>query len=486
MRSLHFIFTAGLLCCAGTLLPIPSVRGQDYDSNFDYQWQQQQPPKRLPVVDRSGVPATMVSDSSIPQVPEPSGNPDNPPLPPYTVTDISMTDPQAAPPAEDTYTLDEIKAEMKKLLWKKGDFTITPYGILWGNMVYESERSTYGDYTMYVNSPQDINGSYGDPTFHVDGRNTRLGIDVLGPKIGCWNCAQTGGKVEVDFQNSPTGLENKGALLLRHAYVEAKNEEFRLLAGQTWDVVSPLFPTSVLYSVYWDAGNIGYRRAQFRGERYLAFSDTMLLTLQGSINGNVIADTAPAGAFLDQTGWPVIEGRAALTFGPRGKGDLPVTMGVSSHVGEQRCSFTTIPAAHNLSARTWSLNGDLKMPFNECWGVQGEVFMGENLSAFLGGIGQGYNFTQRESIYSRGGWIELYHYITPQWHSHVGYCIDDPLDREIPTGGRTYNQAIFGNLIYDVTKQFSLGLEVGSWRTLYQGLEAGESIRTEFMAKYGF
>lgn len=292
--------------------------------------------------------------------------------------------------------------------------------------------------------------------------------------------------MEVDFQNSPTGLENKGALLLRHAYVEAKNDEFRLLAGQTWDVVSPLFPNSVLYSVYWDAGNIGYRRAQFRGERYLAFSDTFMLTLQGSVNGNVIADAAPTGAFLDQSGWPIVEGRAALTFGPRGKGDLPITVGISSHVGEQRCSFTTAPAAQNLSSRTWSLNGDLKMPFNECWGLQGEVFMGENLSSFLGGVGQGYNFTQRHSIYSRGGWIELYHYITTKWHSHVGYCIDDPLDREIPVNGRTYNQVLFGNLIYDVTKQFSLGLEVGSWRTLYQGEQAGESIRTEFMAKYGF
>ena len=57
--------------------------------------------------------------------------------------------------------------------------------------------------------------------------------------------------------------------LLRHAYAEVKDDDFRLLAGQTWDVISPLFPSMLMYSVGWDAGDIGYRRAQVRGERYL-------------------------------------------------------------------------------------------------------------------------------------------------------------------------------------------------------------------------
>ena len=45
---------------------------------------------------------------------------------------------------------------------------------------------------------------------------------------------------------------------------------------------------------------------------------------------------------------------------------------------------------------------------------------------------------------------------------------------------------IFGNVIYDITKQFQLGLEVGSWKTLYKAELPGEDIRTEFMARYGF
>jgi hypothetical protein len=492
MRHFAIILLVGLLISGGILVNSPTAQGQYNDPNtvarlnqLEAELQtlraeqgrlQEQQPKRLPSVDSSDAPAMPAPDATMFPAPLPDQYGDTPPLP--TPATSASYEAATIQPDHDTYTLDELRGEMKKLCWRKGDFCFTPYGILWANGVYETARSNNGDYTLWVFSDQE----QGEPTFHADGRNTRLGVDILGPKLPCFGDAQTGGKVEVDFQGQFV-TENKGSLLLRHAYVDVKNEDFRLVAGQTWDVISPLNPTSVLYSVYWDAGNIGYRRAQFRGDRYLSFSDDLLLTLQGSINGNIVADTAAAGVG-DQSGWPVLEGRAALTFGPRGKDDLPITVGVSSHIGEQRFTF---PNATNLPAKTWSLNADFKVPLTRCTGFQGECFMGENLSAFLGGIGQGYDFTLRESIYSRGGWLEVYHFWTPCWHSHVGYCLDDPNDADISlAAGRVYNQAIFGNIIYDVTKQFQLGFEVSSWKTLYKGETPGESIRSEFMVKYGF
>jgi hypothetical protein len=405
------------------------------------------------------------------------------PLPPVSQTAMADGDKlQGSAQKEDYYTLDEIKTEMKKLVWKKGDFTITPYGYLWGAMTYETERSNNGDYTYYVYSaqaPEQVG-----PTFHVDAKSTRIGLDVLGPRIACLNCAQSGGKVEFDFQGA-SAQENKGTVLLRHAYWEVKDEEFRLLAGQTWDVISPLYPNTIMYTVYWGAGNIGYRRAQFRAERYFSCSDCLLWTVQGSVDGNIISDTTPAGVIGDQSSWPIVEGRTALTIGPRGKNCTPIVLGVSGHVGEQRFKYTAAPA-QIMYAKTWSFNVDLKAPINERLGFQGEYQIGEDLNTFQGGILQGYNFTLRKSIYDTGGWLEVWYYWTPQWHSHVGYCIDSPLVDDIPAGGRTYNSAYFGNLLYDVTKQFTCGLEVGQWRTLYKGLEPGESTRIEFMARYGF
>ncbi len=436
-----------------------------------------------------------------PAVPVPSSAPNEAPLwdgqasalgqgtsPMQAAPDPAYAAAAAAPPAaqDEYYTLDELKAEMKKLVWKKGDFTIIPYAWLWANMVYETERSNAGDYTLFVLSAQD----QGEPAFHVDAKSTRVGFDVAGPRLPFFNCAATGGKVEIDFQGNFT-TENKGSVLLRHAYWEAKDETFRVLAGQTWDVISPLYPTTVMYSINWGAGNIGYRRAQFRAERYFDFSDTLLWTVQGSLNGNIIADVPSSLGSGTVTGdhspWPVLMGRTALTFGERGKGGLPITLGLSGHIGEVVYDFLAPPARDDVYLRTWSMNVDLRAPITERFGFQGEYFIGENLGAYLGGILQGVDIGNRRGIYSRGGWVQLWYDITPRLHSNVGYSLDDPLDRDLSAAsGRRYNSVIWGNLIYDITKQFTMGVEVGSWRTLYVGKEPGESIRVEFMTKYTF
>jgi len=394
-----------------------------------------------------------------------------------------------APPADagDFFTLKELQGEMKKLVWKKGDFTVTPYGSLWGNMVYSTQRTYPGSYTLWVLS--DSTDPEGE--FVVDARNTRLGLDVTGPRLPIFNCAQTGGKVEIDFQNSPlvssTGVpstENKATLLLRHAYAEVKNEEYRLLFGQTWDVISPLIPNTLLYTVGWDAGNMGYRRAQLRGERYLAFSDTFLTTAQLSLNQQVFED-ATTTIIGEPSSWPIIEGRVAWTLGERGKGALPITFGMSGHIGEEQFDHTNL--GNNFYRRTWSGNLDLRVPISERLGFQAECFTGENLGAFLGGIGQGIDSTNLNTIRSHGGWVEVWYFWTPRFHSHVGYFIDDPNDHDLhKVGEKSYNQFYFGNLVFDVTKQLLIGLEVSSWKTLYVGQLPGDSVRTEFVVKYGF
>jgi hypothetical protein len=388
------------------------------------------------------------------------------------------------PDGEQYYTLDELRTEMRKLAWTKGDFKIVPYGALWGNSVFSSERTNPGSYTLWV---QSASAQGGENEFVVDGRNTRLGIDVLGPKVPLVGCAQSGGKVEIDFQGGFPGVtiqENKGIVLLRHAYVEVKGEDFRLLAGQTWDVISPLNPGMLMYSVGWDGGNIGYRRAQFRAERYLACSDCALLTLQGSINQNCYE--ASGNARSEYAGWPVIEGRAAVTLGERkGPDALPIAFGVSSHIGNEQFDITG--GSQNLDVPTWSLNADLRIPITQRLGFQAEFFTGSNLDAFLGGVGQGIDPVTFQGIRSTGCWCEVWYDWTPSFHSHVGYSLDDPNDDDLHlVGERTYNQFYFGNVIYDLTKQFLVGLEVSSWKTLYLGQMPGESVRCEFVAKFAF
>jgi hypothetical protein len=397
--------------------------------------------------------------------------------------------PTPATPAgkEEFFSLEELRGEMQKLVWTKGDFRIVPYGILWANMVYETNRTQVGDFTFYV-LPERPNTR---EQFHVDARSTRLGFDLTGPQVPLLNCATSGGKVEIDFQRL-IDTENRAGVLLRHAYAEVKNEDFRLLAGQTWDVISPLYPGLLMYSVGWGGGNIGYRRAQFRGERYLDFSDVFLLTLQGSINQDIVSDIG-SNFTGDHAGWPVLMGRIGATLGPRGPGCHPLDFGVSSHVGEQIFDIRTpfLNPVTGLARRTWSLNADVRWPITSRFGVQAEFFTGENLATFFGGVLQGVDIGTtatpgtRESIGSTGGWFDVWFDWTPRLHSHAGYSIDDPFNQDV-TIGRNYNAFAFANLSYDMTAKFLVGLEMTAWKTIWVPQGPVDSVHLDFVAKYAF
>jgi hypothetical protein len=300
--------------------------------------------------------------------------------------------------------------------------------------------------------------------------------------------AKFGGKVEVDFEG-PFINANDGKLLFRQGYIEVKNDEYRLLLGQAWEVMSPLYPYMLLYVPGCGGGNMGYRRAQFRAERYYSISDDLLLTCQGSLNGNIVSDfTGDPTITGDHSGWPVLEWRTAMTFGERtGPDALPITLGCSGHVGNQVFDFRppNPDPVDDLVRPTWSFNIDFSWPITKRLSLQTELFTGENLGAYMGGILQGIDRGTRRGIRSRGGWVDVGYNWTEQLRSHVGYSIDDPIDSDL-TSGRTYNHFIFSNVTYDVTKSLMLGLEVSVWKTLWVNQSPGDLARLEFMVKYGF
>jgi len=411
----------------------------------------------------------------------------------YTATGSDVAAPpagaaSASTPAPDYMTRDEIKAEVqaevKKLSWTKGDMRIVPYGTVWGSMSYDSQRAKIGDYCLWIESQSTHPG---EADASVDAKSTRVGLDFFGPGIPCLNDAKVDGKVEVDFQGIFV-TRNKPGLLLRHAYVEAKDEEFRLLVGQTWDVISPLGIPTLNYTAGSAVGNLAYRRAQFRGERYFALSDTSLFTLQGSLNANVVTDyvSDTSSVSADVGPYPDVQARAAITLGPRTGCDIqPTTFGISGHYGEQDYDFRTAPVALGDEVHTWSVCGDLYMPLTERFGFQAEFFTGYNLSNYMGGILQGIDRITHEGIHATGGWCDVWFKWRPNLCSHTGYALDDPDDRDM-TSGKTYNQMIFANLIYDATKNLQLGMEVDVWKTRYMTLKPGDAVRIECAVKYTF
>lgn len=379
--------------------------------------------------------------------------------------------------------VEDLLEEMRALVWTKGDYRIVPYGSLWGSASYDTARTSPGAYTLFVPS-SDVEG---EDAFVIDTRRTRLGLDVTGPQIGYFGCANSRGRVEIDFHGAFV-VENKPGVLLRHAYAEVYDDSYRLLAGQYWDLISPLYPHTVSYSVGWGGGNIGYRRMQIRYERYLNLSDVLRITPAISVNQNIVSDfSSAAGIQPEATDWPILEGRLGCTLGPRADGCDPITFGVSGHVGEQGFDFTAAspPVADDLRVRTWSLNADVRVPITDRLGVQGEFFTGANLSTFLGGIIQGVDPVRREAIHSTGGWFEVWYDWTDRLHSHAGYSLDDPRNANV-TNGRIYNHFYFINAIFDVTKQMKLGAEVTAWRTHWTANSPGDAVRMEFSGQYNF
>ncbi len=430
------------------------------------------------------------------------------PMPPQTPAlmsaempaEMPAPTPAVQPEGVQYFNLEELKTEMKSLAWTKGDYTITPYGYLWANLVEEAGRTYPGNYPLYVSKPRPNTND----DCYVNARSTRLGFDVLGPRIDCLDGAQSGGKVEIDFQRQ-IDVDYKPSLLLRHVYAEVKNDDFRLLVGQTWDVISPLTPGVLFYSVGWDGGNIGYRRPQFRAERYLALSDTFQVITQGSVDTCQSSDTTGSATTYTalNSGWPILEGRVAMRVGPRGPGCLPWEWGVSGHIGEFVYDFVQgsvfhFPSVDGVPVRTWSFNTDLRVPITSRFGVQGELFMGQALGPFFGGVGQTVNVTpytdshsvihyaSGDAIRSRGGWVNLWYDWTPRLHSHTGYSIDDPIDGDV-NSGRVYNAFYFANVSFDVTPKLLVGFEYTSWRTLWAGPTVDATSQNfNFVVKYGF
>jgi len=380
-----------------------------------------------------------------------------------------------------------------------GGIQVIPYGIFWSDMIYTTSRQFPRRFILFIESEE----TQGEDAFELEARYTRLGIDLKGPTVNVLGGLTSGGKVEVDFLGAFV-TENQPDTRLRHAYWEAKNDDYRFLVGQYWDLTSPLLPNTVNFSVNWGAGNIGFRRSQFRFERYVHVTDNLLLTLQAAAASEVIQDFSGAADIGRETpNWPMIQARAAVTVGDRDR--RPITLGFSGHAGETGFDFVgghpanlALGPEDDARFETWSFNVDVKAPVTDCLGFHGEFFTGANLSPLLGGVVQGVCPCLRVPIRSTGGWAEIWYDVTPRVHTHFGFGIDDPNDADSLIG-RTYNRVVYGNVFLDVTEHLVTGFEVSSWRTSYHNRTSepgftpiagptlpGEAVAIDWTVRYKF
>lgn len=372
---------------------------------------------------------------------------------------------------------------LPKPVWSNLDIQL--YGFLKLDSAYDSSRIENGNYAKWVTS-ESTNDN--DDQFNMTANQTRLGMLINGPDNGNM---KTSGRVELDFYGG--GDENKSRLMMRHAYFKMDWPEKRLniIAGQTSDVISPLLPSTVNYSVCWWTGNIGYRRPQLRLTKEMRFNKDVDLKFEGALArtiGRSDAVAAPNGTESgEDKGFPSLQARVSMKL-PLYK-QKQATIGFSGHWGEEEYDLNT--AGNNKEFKTWSLNMDFEQPINNKLTIKGEVFTGENLDAYLGGIGQGVITDTTKSIYykeigSSGGWIAA---SLGPWNNkrfNFGIASDDADNSDINTGDRALNRSVFGNMYYALNKQTEVAFELSHWRTEYIGPGDGESLRAQLAFIYKF
>lgn len=272
--------------------------------------------------------------------------------------------------------------------------------------------------------------------FGMTARQSRIGFLVKGPADGGISSLA---RVEMDFYG--TGVtrtagqdpeENKGLLYLRRAYVELKGEGWGVLAGNEWQVVSPIFPNLNNYPFGADVGNPGYRMPQIRFTGYLG--ENIILQV-AAVNKLGDVDT------LDiDTGrmWGAPTYEYGMIFKAEG-----AEIGYTGHYGFEEirtARWDAITAKqvtdyYGTKVETYSHNIHLRVPMGEVFTLSGEYFQGANLDGmYMGAQGSGWVVTKdhkREPVKTSGGWVELATKLGDVVLVNVGYGVDDPEDKQL-------------------------------------------------------
>jgi len=344
-------------------------------------------------------------------------------------------------------------------------YTFKFSGYLKADFAYDNARVNSGNYAIYVYDKPE------NDMMSITARESRLGVDFSWKE----NDVTTDAKVEFDFYGlgaasaSLTAQENKPAAMLRHAYAQITRRNWSLLAGQTWDIMSPLAPKTSNYTVCWGQGNVGYRRPQLRVSGWTQASDKVKVVCAAgafrSIGGDIDGDGVDDGT---DSGVPAFQGRVGLAAKLCEKRSLEV--GFSGHYGKEE--FQSEGSTKDIAS--WSANGDLRLVSTDQFELAGEFFVGEDLGNYYGAVGQTVNL-DKQPIGAMGGWGQFSYKAPKGIWLNFGYGIDNPDDEDFvlpegTTGKKSFygkNQDIFGSIVYNLTSTVSTMLEISQLTTTY-------------------
>lgn len=363
--------------------------------------------------------------------------------------------------------------------------TIKPYGYFKLDGAYDQNLTSHGNFIMWV---QPNSKTSDDEQFNMTANQSRLGLKANGTGYGEFEIY---GNLEMDLYAGITGAtvaENKAMLQLRHAYFSVQHHSFKLLAGQTWDLISPLNPSTLNYSVLWGCGNIGYRRPQI-SLFYTIKSNQTNVEIAGGFFRTIGSDLTPTVTLtLDDdkdgsddgtdAGIPSFQGRMDVKHSWNGGGF--VRAGVSGLWGQLKAESLL---GESEEYESWGAIGHFMLSLSDGSGISGEAYTGSNMGGYFGGIVNGNTV---DGLDSYGGWASAWVKASPQVKLVAGYGYDKPKDEDLSDGARSQNSAIFGNIQYNLVAPVTIGLEVTYWETQYKNSESTDNLRAQTSFVFSF
>jgi hypothetical protein len=322
--------------------------------------------------------------------------------------------------------------------------------------------------------PQTMQSATGEGDFAMTPRLSRVGLS-----IDQWRVTErfiTGdGKLEIDF----AGGEGTSQIRLRHAYATlAVKHKLQLLAGQTWDLASPLFPSAQNDAQLRFAGNLGDRRPQVRLE---ATGERIHVGVAASATGarermDLDNDGKPDGVATEV---PMLQWLVEIR--QRANGNI-ARVGMWGHKSYE-------DGLDSRERRGRSIGMHAFIPLSRRVVALGEGYVGENLADIGGSVGEKVelmNPVDMKAIRSVGGWLELALLPTRKHMLAVGSSIDTAIDRTVEDGHRTSNRTTYGVLRYMPKPALQLGLEYLVWKTDYKAIGSVTANRLNLHASVFF
>jgi len=344
--------------------------------------------------------------------------------------------------------------------------------------------------TAYLLLPKDGTGVEG--TYDINARASTIYLAAEGPKLGSFNLG-----TKMVFYVIRDLTDPAYGLLPAMMYVDMKNDQWRFAVGQQVDVFSERIPNMIDgYFALASSGCVGNSsRGQLRATRFIESGKKSKLSI-------TLAASQPVSTYFskdlknnsENNGVPNLEWALRFETGKDTNAIVPfdaVELGISGITGSYRVfkndtsGGTIVNNGINIP-KVNGICGEFAFRIAKVFGIQGEVYVGQALGNYLGTIMQTTKGENDKEIRSMGFWVEAAYYWKKNLQSRFGYGQDECNKEDLLGNGIWKNSTYFGNVIWDINKTVSTGIEVTHKSTQYLGLNDNQGMTYMWMFQYSF